>query len=75
MDDHIFTFGSDHHPIPNAYVRVMGTNESAARAIMVALYGRQWAFWYPWNEAHTQDMIAKYDMTCVRTVTVSTEVR
>jgi len=75
MDDYIFTFGTDHHPVPNSYVRVMGATEAEARAVMVALYDRQWAFQYPWNDRYTQDMVVKYDMTCVRTVTVSTEVR
>lgn len=75
MDDHIFTFGSDHHPIPNAYVRVMGADDREARAIMAALYGPKWAFQYGRDEAHTQDMLTRWDTVCVRTVAVSTEVR
>lgn len=77
MHDYIFTFGSDHHPIPNSYVRVIGASEDTARALMVDLYGRKWAFQYPWNDEHTQQMIARWDMVCVRavTVTISEEVR
>jgi hypothetical protein len=77
MKDYMFTFGSDHHPIQNAYVRIIGASEDTARALMVDLYGRQWAFQYPWNDADTHSMIERWDMTCVRTVTVtvSAEVR
>jgi len=75
MDDYIFTFGTDHHPVPNSYVRVMGATEAEARAIMVALYDRRWAFQYPWSEVPTQDMLTRWSMVCVRTVAVSTEVR
>lgn len=65
------TFGPDHHPVQNAYVLIAGPlDETAARGIMLALYGPAWSSIY--DEVHWDAMQARgpYAMVEVRRVMV-----
>lgn len=71
MSRHYFTFGPDHHPARNAYVLIEGPiDETAARGIMLALYGPAWSSAY--DESLWQAMLARRPRTMVevRRVTV-----
>jgi len=72
-DRHIFTFGSEQHDVPNAYVLVSGVDAEQARGIMVALYGRDWCAQYDADDPRTDAMIARHGMTVVRHVKIEQE--
>lgn len=69
-DRHIFTYGSDHHEVRNAYVLITGCDSEQARGIMVALHGAAWAFQYDADDARTTAMMERHDMQLVETVAV-----
>ena len=67
------TFGSDHHPVKNAYVSITSSNdlsEEAARTIMMALHGREWCTSYPAGE-DWDSAVARYGYQCVKVITIT----
>lgn len=62
-----FTFGSDHHPVRNAVVKINGTDDETARSIMIALHDTHWAFQYT-DQEFENGYATRHPFTIVREV-------
>lgn len=72
---HIFSFGCEQHPVPNACVLIEGVEDDAARQIMVALHGVKWCAQYDADDPATITMMRRHGMVIMRAITIPAEIQ